>query len=207
MNSGIKFGLFFLGGIALGALGAVALSKGKLNLKPVAADLISRGMDVKDALMSKVEAVKEDMEDLAAEAVRLRKSAKRPKRAKKPSKPRPNRNLPQSFHSRPCGVSRMRLRAGTVFPGPVQGFLFQTGARMSFSIVHELQGLDGAAAGRMRVRASPSPAPGSGRRAGPKPGRTARHQWGARQPPRGQPAFFLRRSGKPCVGPAPAGRP
>lgn len=68
MNSGIKFGLFFLGGIALGALGTVALSKGKLNLKPVAADLISRGMDVKDALMSKVEAVKEDMEDLAAEA-------------------------------------------------------------------------------------------------------------------------------------------
>ena len=68
MNSGSKFGLFFLGGIALGALGAVALSKGKLNLKPVAADLISRGMDVKDALMSKVEAVKEDMEDLAAEA-------------------------------------------------------------------------------------------------------------------------------------------
>ena len=68
MNIGIKFGLFFLGGIALGALGAVALSKGKLNLKPVAADLISRGMDVKDALMSKVEAVKEDMEDLAAEA-------------------------------------------------------------------------------------------------------------------------------------------
>ena len=68
MNSGIKFGLFFLGGIALGALGAVALSKGKLNPKPVAADLISRGMDVKDALMSKVEAVKEDMEDLAAEA-------------------------------------------------------------------------------------------------------------------------------------------
>ena len=68
MNSGIKFGLFFLGGIALGALGAVALSRGKLNLKPVAADLISRGMDVKDALMSKVEAVKEDMEDLAAEA-------------------------------------------------------------------------------------------------------------------------------------------
>ena len=68
MNSGIKFGLFFLGGIALGALGAVALSKGKLNLKPVAADLISRGMYVKDALTRKVEAVKEDMEDLAAEA-------------------------------------------------------------------------------------------------------------------------------------------
>lgn len=79
MNSGIKFGLFFLGGIALGALGAVALSKGKLNLKPVAADLISRGMDVKDALMSKVEAVKEDMEDLAAEARQASEKRKAPK--------------------------------------------------------------------------------------------------------------------------------
>ena len=68
MNDGLKFGLWFLGGIAVGALGAVALSKGKLDLKPVAADLLSRGMDVKDAVMGKVEAVKEDMEDLAAQA-------------------------------------------------------------------------------------------------------------------------------------------
>lgn len=68
MNTGFKFGLFLLGGIALGALGAVAVSRGKLDFKPLAADLLSRGMDVKDALISKVEAVKEDMEDLAAEA-------------------------------------------------------------------------------------------------------------------------------------------
>ena len=68
----------------------------------------------------------------------------------------------------------MRLRAGTVFSGPVQGFLFQTGARMSFSIVHELQGLDGAAAGRMRVRAgrplSPIPAAGLARNLEELPG-------------------------------------
>ena len=68
MNNGLKFGLFFLGGIALGALGAVAVSRGKLDLKPVAANLISRGIDAKDALMGKLEAFKEDMEDLAAEA-------------------------------------------------------------------------------------------------------------------------------------------
>ena len=81
MNSGIKFGLIVLGGIALGALGAVALSRGKLNLKPVAADLISRGMDAKDALMSKVEAVKEDMEDLAAEARQASEKRKAAKEA------------------------------------------------------------------------------------------------------------------------------
>lgn len=68
MNYGFKFGLVFLGGIALGALGAVAVSRGKLDFKPLATDLLSRGMDVRDVLMSKVEAVKEDVEDLTAEA-------------------------------------------------------------------------------------------------------------------------------------------
>lgn len=68
MENGVKFGMIFLGGIALGALGAVAVSRGKLDLKPVAADIISRGIDVRDALMRKVETIKEDMEDIAAEA-------------------------------------------------------------------------------------------------------------------------------------------
>ena len=68
MNNGLKYGLFFLGGLVLGVVGTVAVTRGKLDLKPLATDLVSRGMDMKDAIMSKVEAVKEDMEDLAAEA-------------------------------------------------------------------------------------------------------------------------------------------
>ena len=68
MNNGLKYGLFFLGGLALCVVGTVAVTRGKLDLKPLATDLVSRGMDMKDAIMSKVEAVKEDMEDLAAEA-------------------------------------------------------------------------------------------------------------------------------------------
>lgn len=68
MNSAFKYGLVFLGGLVVGALGATAAKRGSLNLKPLATDLISRGMDVKDAFMSKMEAVKEDMQDLAAEA-------------------------------------------------------------------------------------------------------------------------------------------
>lgn len=68
MNNSLKYGLFFLGGLALGVVGTVAVTRGKLDLKPLATDLVSRGMDMKDAIMSKVEAVKEDMEDLAAEA-------------------------------------------------------------------------------------------------------------------------------------------
>ena len=68
MNDGLKLGLAFLGGVLLGTLGAVALSRGKLDIKPVAADLLSRGIDVKDAIMGKVDALKEDVADLAAEA-------------------------------------------------------------------------------------------------------------------------------------------
>ena len=68
MNSVFKYGLVFLGGLVVGALGASAVKRGSLDLKPLATDLISRGMDVKDALLSKVEAVREDMQDLAAEA-------------------------------------------------------------------------------------------------------------------------------------------
>ena len=68
MNENLKYGLFFLGGVALGALGTVAVSKGKLDIKPLATDLLSRGMDVKDAMVSKMETVKENMDDMVAEA-------------------------------------------------------------------------------------------------------------------------------------------
>ena len=68
MNENMKYGLFFLGGLALGAIGAVAVSKGKLDLERMAADLLSRGMDVKDAVLAKVETGKENMDDMVAEA-------------------------------------------------------------------------------------------------------------------------------------------
>ena len=68
MNEGMKYGLFFLGGLALGALGATAVSRGKLDFKPLAADLISKGMDARDAVMARVETARENMEDLMAEA-------------------------------------------------------------------------------------------------------------------------------------------
>ena len=68
MNEGWKYGLAFLGGAVFGLGAAVVLGKGKLDMKPVAADLLSRGMDVKDAVMGKVETVKEDLQDLAAQA-------------------------------------------------------------------------------------------------------------------------------------------
>ncbi len=68
MNSYAKCGLFFLGGVALGAIGAVAVSRGKLDVKPFATKVLSHGMDIKDALVARAEALLEDMEDMAAEA-------------------------------------------------------------------------------------------------------------------------------------------
>lgn len=68
MNNGFKCGLWLLGGLVIGAVGVAALSRSKVDFKPLATDLISRGLDVKDALLTKVEALKEDVEDLTAEA-------------------------------------------------------------------------------------------------------------------------------------------
>lgn len=68
MNEYLKYGLFFLGGAALGAIGAVAVSRGKLDIKPFATDLMSRGLDAKEALLTKAEAMRENIEDMVAEA-------------------------------------------------------------------------------------------------------------------------------------------
>ena len=46
MNETTKYGLFFLGGVVLGALGAVAVTRGKLDVKPLATDLLSAGIDL-----------------------------------------------------------------------------------------------------------------------------------------------------------------
>ena len=68
MNQTTKYGLIFLGGLVLGALGATAVSRGKLNLKPLASDLLSDGMNLRDKVMASVEGIKEDLADVVAEA-------------------------------------------------------------------------------------------------------------------------------------------
>lgn len=68
METGYRIGMFFLGGLVLGAVGATLVSRNSATLKPVAAHLLSRGIDAKDALMSKVDVMKEGVEDLVAEA-------------------------------------------------------------------------------------------------------------------------------------------
>ena len=68
MNQNVKYGLFFLGGVALGALGAVAIARGKLDVKPLATSLLSSGLDLRDKALAAVESVKEDIADVVAEA-------------------------------------------------------------------------------------------------------------------------------------------
>lgn len=49
-------------------MGAVALMRGKLDVKPLATDLLSTGMDLRDKVMAGVETVKEELSDVVAEA-------------------------------------------------------------------------------------------------------------------------------------------
>lgn len=75
MNNYTKYGLIFLGGVALGALGAMAISRGRVQgVKPLATDLVAGGIALRDKLMAVAEGVKEDIEDVVAEAqLKIRK--------------------------------------------------------------------------------------------------------------------------------------
>ena len=68
MNDYLKNGLFLAAGVAVGALGAIALGKGKFSVRPAMADLLSHGMDLKEKTAAVIERAKENMDDLMAEA-------------------------------------------------------------------------------------------------------------------------------------------
>lgn len=80
MGDAGKLALAFLGGAAAGAAALVLLNRGKLDfdyLKPLAGELLNRGMDIRDSLVEKMDALKEDLEELAAEAARRADAAKK----------------------------------------------------------------------------------------------------------------------------------
>ena len=88
MNQTTKYGLFFLGGLVVGALGAVVVTRGKLDLKPLATDLLASGIDLKDKALGVVESCKTWLTLLLKPRSRARKRRLRPKlRLKKKSSP------------------------------------------------------------------------------------------------------------------------
>lgn len=71
MNSGTKMALFFLAGAAVGAGGLCYLNRNKMDFshwKPMATNLLTKGINLKDSVTAKVAEMKEDLEDMAAEA-------------------------------------------------------------------------------------------------------------------------------------------
>ncbi len=71
-----KYGLAVGAGVAVGAIGAILLSRNSDCIRRTAADLLSRGMDLKDKASEFMETAKENMEDLAAEARHAREQRK-----------------------------------------------------------------------------------------------------------------------------------
>lgn len=68
MGSFWKYGLALGAGVALGAMGALLLSKNSAEVKKTLSTLLSHGMDLKEKAASYMETAKENMEDIAAEA-------------------------------------------------------------------------------------------------------------------------------------------
>lgn len=68
MGNTLKYSLIFLGGVAVGAIGLSLIKKSEFDFKGLATDLLSRGIDAKDAVLTQVETARENFEDLMAEA-------------------------------------------------------------------------------------------------------------------------------------------
>jgi hypothetical protein len=77
MNAPLKYGLFFLGGVAAGAWGAVALGHKTRDYRPLVTGLLSHGLDVKEGVSRQAECLKENADDLMAEARTLSDQRKR----------------------------------------------------------------------------------------------------------------------------------
>lgn len=71
MSSGAKMFLWFLAGTAAGAAGISYLNRNRMDfshLRPIGANLLATGINLKDKVLARVEEMKEDFEDMAAEA-------------------------------------------------------------------------------------------------------------------------------------------
>lgn len=71
MSSGVKMFLWFAAGAAAGAAGITYLNRNKMDfsyMKPMCTNLLSKGINLKDTVVSKVSEMKEDFDDMAAEA-------------------------------------------------------------------------------------------------------------------------------------------
>ena len=71
MGSGAKIFWAFIGGTITGAAGLAYLNRNRLDfsyMKPIATDYMAKGLNIKDQMLRRMAAVREDFEDMAAEA-------------------------------------------------------------------------------------------------------------------------------------------
>jgi hypothetical protein len=72
-----KYGLALGAGVAIGAVGAVLLSRGNIDLKKACSGLLSRGLDIKDRAVELAETARENLDDISAEARHAREQRKK----------------------------------------------------------------------------------------------------------------------------------
>lgn len=89
MNDYLKSGLFLAAGVAIGALGAVALGRGKFSIRPAMTDLLAHGLELKEKTAAVLERAKENMEDLMAEAKSAKETRETPKTGGSSDSPAP----------------------------------------------------------------------------------------------------------------------
>ena len=67
--------LLFVGGLAAGAIGAALLIKHKDKVKPMAAEMVAKAMNLKEKALEYAAKTKEHAEDIVAEAKHINSTA------------------------------------------------------------------------------------------------------------------------------------
>ncbi len=75
MNGFVRLAFVFIGGVIIGAVGSSVASRHN-GMRPMAVDVLSKGMDVRDALLDKAENIKENVEGFVSKAQCVAKKTK-----------------------------------------------------------------------------------------------------------------------------------
>lgn len=88
MNESTQNLLIFLGGVAVGSLAVLALSKNKDGLRPALTDLTAGAFDLRDKAAGAFQRTREDLGDFLAEVEHARAAKAEPQAEKTEEQPR-----------------------------------------------------------------------------------------------------------------------
>lgn len=108
MNESTQKLLLLLGGVALGSLGILALSKNETTLRPTLTNLAAGALDLRDKALGTLQRTKEDMGDFMAEVEHARTA-----KAEQQTEPQTEQQAEQQAEQQPKQQAKQSTKQST----------------------------------------------------------------------------------------------